>query len=95
MCLACSFFYPTPFIVAHNSIVFLPHYILNQGAIVGDEPCLPVGDVALNVSSSKFDDVATNASKVYFSVHLLVAYFLLLVLFILFTFFEFLFLSDY
>ena len=27
MCLACSFFYPTPFIVAHNSIVFLPHYI--------------------------------------------------------------------
>ena len=57
------------FIVAHNSI-FLPHYILNQGAIVGDEPCLPVGDVALNVSSSKFDDVAANASKVYFSVHI-------------------------
>ena len=83
------------FIVAHNSIVFLPHYILNQGAIVGDEPCLPVGDVALNVSSSKFDDVAVNASKVYFSVHLLVAYFLLLVLFILFTFSEYLFSSDY
>ena len=60
---------------------------LNQGPIVGDEPCLPVGDVALNVSSSKFDDVAVNASKVYFSVHLLVAYFLLFVLFILFTFF--------
>ena len=83
------------FIVANNSIVFLPHYILNQGAIVGDEPCLPVGDVALNVSSSKFDDVAAKASKVYFSVHLLVAYFLLLVLFILFSFSEFLFSSDY
>ena len=40
----------------------------------------------MNVSSSKFDDVAANASKVYFSVHLLVAYFLLLVLLILFTF---------
>ena len=83
------------FIVAYNSIVFLPHYILNQGAIVGDEPCLPVADVALNVSSSKIDDVAVNASKVCFSVHLLVACFLLLVLFILFTFFEFLFSSDY
>ena len=68
---------------------------MNQGPIVGDEPCLPVGDVALNVSSSKIDDVAVNASKVYFSVHLLVAYFLLLVLFILFTFSEFLFSSDY
>ena len=54
----------------------MPHYILNQGAIFGDDPCLPVGDVALNVSSSKFDDVAASASKVYFSVHLLVAYFL-------------------
>ena len=50
---------------------------MNQGPIVGDEPCLPVGDVALNVSSSKFDDVVVNASKVYFSMHLLVAYFLL------------------
>ena len=49
---------------------------MNQGPIVGDEPCLPVGDVALNVSSSKFDEVAANASKVYFSVHLLVAYFI-------------------
>ena len=83
------------FIVGHNSIVFLRHYILNQGAIVGDEPCLPVGDVALNVSSGKFDDVASNASKVYFSMHLLVVYFLLLVLFILFTFSEFLFSSDF
>ena len=64
---------------------------MNQGPIVSGEPCLPVGDVALNVSSSKFDDVAANASKVYFSVHLLVVYFLLLVLFILFTFSEFLF----
>ena len=68
---------------------------MNQGPLVGDDPCLPVGDVALNVSSSKIDDVAVNASKVCFSVHLLVAYFLLLVLFILFTFSEFLFLSDY
>ena len=68
---------------------------MNQGPLVGDEPCLPVGDVALNVSNSKFDDVAVNASEVYFSMHLLVAYFLLLVLFILFTFFEFSFLSDY
>ena len=56
---------------------------------------MPVGDVALNVSNSKIDDVAMNASKVCFSVHLLVAYFLLLVLFILFTFSEFLFSSDY
>ena len=60
---------------------------MNQGPIVGDVPCLPVGDVALNVSSSKFDDVAMNAFKVYFSVLLVVAYFLLLVLIILFTFF--------
>ena len=43
---------------------------MNQGPIVSGEPCLPVGDVALNVSNSKFDDVAANASKVYFSVHL-------------------------
>ncbi|XBI26089.1 hypothetical protein VPH35_050879 [Triticum aestivum] len=35
-----------------------------KGPIVGDEPCLPVGDVALNVSSSKIDDVAMNASKI-------------------------------
>ncbi|XBI37666.1 hypothetical protein VPH35_122908 [Triticum aestivum] len=35
-----------------------------KGPIVGDEPCLPVGDVALNVSSNKFDDVAVNASKI-------------------------------
>ena len=82
------------FIVAYNSIVFLPHYILHQGAIVGDEPCLPVGDVALNVSSSKFDDVAANASKVYFSVHLLVAYFIVSFVHII-HFSEFLFLSDY
>ena len=43
---------------------------MHQGAIVGDEPCLPIGNVALNVSSSKFDDVAANASKVYFFVHI-------------------------
>ncbi|XBI46531.1 hypothetical protein VPH35_110761 [Triticum aestivum] len=34
-----------------------------KGPLVGDEPFLPVGDVALNVSSSKIDDVAVNASK--------------------------------
>ena len=68
---------------------------MNQGLVVGDEPCSPVGDVPLNVSSSKIDDVDVNAAKVCFSVHLLVACFLLLVLFILFTFSEFLFSSDY
>ena len=66
MCLACSFFYPTPFIVAHNSIVFFASLHMNQGPIVGDEPCSTVGDVPLNVSSSKIDDVAVNASKVFF-----------------------------
>ncbi|VAI58481.1 unnamed protein product [Triticum turgidum subsp. durum] len=35
-----------------------------KGPIVGDEPCLPIGDVALNVSSSKIDDVDVNASKI-------------------------------
>ncbi|XBH87170.1 hypothetical protein VPH35_074684 [Triticum aestivum] len=35
-----------------------------KGPLVGDEPCLPVGVVALNVSSSKIDDVAVNASKI-------------------------------
>ena len=47
---------------------------MNQGPVVGDEPCSPVGDVALNVSSSKIDDVAVNAAKVCFSVHLLLAF---------------------
>ena len=82
------------FIVPNNGIVFFASLHMNQGPVVGDQPCLPVGDVALNVSSSKIDDVVVNASKVSFSVHLLVAYFLLLVLLILFTFFEFLFFSD-
>ena len=68
---------------------------MNRGPIVGDDPCLPIGDVALNVSSSKIDDVAVNAAKVCFSVHLLLAYFLLLVLLVLLTFSEFLFSSDY
>ena len=54
------------FIVAHNSIVFFASLHLNQGPLVGDEPCLPVGDVALNVSSSKIDDVGVNAFKVCF-----------------------------
>ncbi|XBJ16278.1 hypothetical protein VPH35_007945 [Triticum aestivum] len=35
-----------------------------KGPLVGDEPCLPVGDVALNVSSSKINDVAMNTSKI-------------------------------
>ena len=83
------------FIVANNSIVFFASLQMNQGPVVGDEPCSPVGDVALNVSSSKIDDIAVNASKVCFPMHLLVAYFLLLFLFILLTFFEFLFSSDY
>ena len=39
---------------------------MNQGPVVGDEPCSPVGDVALNVSCSKIDDVAVNAAKVFF-----------------------------
>ena len=56
------------FIVANNSIVFFASLHLNQGPLVGDKPCLPVGDVALNDSSSKIDDVAVNASKVCFSV---------------------------
>ena len=64
---------------------------MNQGPVVGDEPCSTIGDVPLNVSSSKIDDVAVNAAKVCFSVHLLLAYFLLLVFLILFTFSEFLF----
>ncbi|XBH55845.1 hypothetical protein VPH35_077834 [Triticum aestivum] len=33
-----------------------------KGPVVGDEPCSPVGDVALNVSSRKIDDVVVNAS---------------------------------
>ena len=48
---------------------------MNQGLVVGDEPCSPVGDVPLNVSSSKINDVAVNAAKVCFYVHLLLAYF--------------------
>ena len=48
---------------------------MNQGPVVGDEPCSTIGDVPLNVSSSKIDDVAVNVAKVCFSVHLLLAYF--------------------
>ena len=94
---------PTFLLVWFNSLclllliiaLFFCFITMNQGPVVGDEPCFPVGDVALNVSSSKVDDVAVNASKVCFSVHHFVAYFSLLVLLILFTFFEFLFSSDY
>ena len=46
-----------------------------QGPVVGDEPCSTIGDVPLNVSSSK-DDVAVNAAKVCFSMHLLLAFFI-------------------
>ncbi|XBI10472.1 hypothetical protein VPH35_137743 [Triticum aestivum] len=34
-----------------------------KGPVVGNEPCSPVGDVALNVSNNKIDDVSVNASK--------------------------------
>nr|CDM83319.1 unnamed protein product [Triticum aestivum] len=34
-----------------------------KGPVVGDEPCSTIGDVPLNVSSSKIDDVAVNAAK--------------------------------
>ena len=48
---------------------------MNQGPVVGDEPCSTTGDVPLNVSIRKIDDVAVNAAKVCFSVHLLLAFF--------------------
>ncbi|XBH56393.1 hypothetical protein VPH35_078234 [Triticum aestivum] len=35
-----------------------------KGPVVGDEPCSPIGDVPLNVSSSKINDVVVNAAKV-------------------------------
>ena len=62
------------FIVANNSIVFC-FITMNQGPVVGDEPCSTIGDVPLNVSSSKIDDVAVNAAKVCFSMDLLLSYF--------------------
>ncbi|XBI00312.1 hypothetical protein VPH35_129392 [Triticum aestivum] len=34
-----------------------------KGPVVGDEPCSTIGDVPLNVHSSKIDDVAVNAAK--------------------------------
>ena len=58
------------FIVANNSIVFFASLHMNQGPVVGDEPCSTIGDVPLNVSSSKIDDVAVNAAQVCFFVHL-------------------------
>ena len=60
-------------IVANNSIVFC-FITMNQGHVVGDEPCSTIGDVPLNVSSSKIDDVAVNAAKVCFSVLALILY---------------------
>ena len=57
------------------SLFFFSSLHMNQGPIVGDEPCSTVGDVPLNVSSNKIDDVAVNAAKVCFSMHLLLAYF--------------------
>ena len=74
---------PTFLLVWFNSLclllliiaLFFASLNLNQGPLVGDEPCLPIGDVSLNVSSSKIDDVAVNAAKVCFSVHLLLAFF--------------------
>ena len=61
-------------IVANNSIVFC-FITMSQGPLVGDEPCSTIGDVPLNVSSSKIDDVAVDAAKVCFSVHLLLTFF--------------------
>ncbi|XBH62642.1 hypothetical protein VPH35_116818 [Triticum aestivum] len=34
-----------------------------KGPVVGGKPCLTIGDVPLNVSSSKIDDVAVDAAK--------------------------------
>ena len=48
---------------------------MSQGLVICDEPCLIIRDVPLNVSSSKIDDVAMNATKVCFSVHLLLDFF--------------------
>ena len=39
---------------------------MSKGPVVGDEPCSTIGDVPLNVSSSKIDDVVVNAAKVCF-----------------------------
>ena len=55
--------------------LFFASLHMNQGPVVGDEPCSTTGDVPLNVSIRKIDDVAVNAAKVCFSVHLLLAYF--------------------
>ena len=76
------FFYPTP-LVWFNALclllliiaLFFCFITMSQGPVVGDEPCSTIGDVPLNVSSSKIDDVAVNAAKVCFSVHLLLAFF--------------------
>ena len=51
---------------------------MNQGPVVGDEPCSTIGDVPFNVSSSKIDDVVVNAAKACFSVHLLLAFFIVI-----------------
>ena len=48
------------------SLFFFASLHMNQGPIVGYEPCSTISDVPLNVSSSKIDDVAANASKVLF-----------------------------
>ena len=55
--------------------LFFCFITMSQGHVVGDEPCSTIGDVPLNVSSSKIDDVAVNAAKVCFFVHLLLAFF--------------------
>ena len=74
---------PTFLLVWFNSLclllliiaLFVCFITMNQGPVVGDEPCSTVGDVPLNVTSSKINDVAVNAAKVCFSVHLLLAFF--------------------
>ena len=39
---------------------------MNQGPVVGDEPCSTIFYVPLNVSSSKIDDVVVNAASLFF-----------------------------
>lgn len=40
-----------------------PNFCRPEGPVVGDEPCSTIGDVPLNFSTSKIDDVAVNATK--------------------------------
>ena len=74
LCLTCSFFYPTPLVAWFNSFclllliiaLFFCFFTMSQGPVVGNKPCSTIGDVPLNVSTSKIGDVAVNAAKVCF-----------------------------